>query len=384
MFSMQIKDILHKKLKTSMKIGILTYHRAENYGALLQAYATMTYLRSNGHEVSFVDYWPKYHSDYFSLFPLGIYRERNIKGKIMILLRLALWGIPKFIRKSRLQRFMHMRLGVSRLPLFTNDDCKSENYDVVVYGSDQIWRKQNLGGVGFDSWYFGSNNVQSQRKVVYAGSMGAVSLDRKDEAFVLQQMKNFDALSVREKDLHDFLSSKRIESQLVCDPVFLLSKDEWMEVASKKTPHKKYILFYNLLNSPESVYFANQLSKKTGLPIIEINKYLGLSRFLHRRYVSCASVERFLGLIRDAEYVVSNSFHGVAFSIIFEKRFFAVGMGERANRVVSLLESAGIPDRYVNGVVPSDYEEAIPYDTVKEKLDVFRKKSMYYLNQSLQ
>ena len=82
--------------------------------------------------------------------------------------------------------------------------------------------------------------------------------------------------------------------------------------------------------------------------------------------------------------MVSNSFHGVAFSIIFEKRFFAVGMGERANRVVSLLESAGIPDRYVNGVVPSDYEEAIPYDTVKEKLDVFRKKSMYYLNQSLQ
>ncbi len=367
-----------------MKIGILTYHRAENYGALLQAYATRTYLRSMGHEVSFVDYWPKYHSDYFRIFPLGRFRERNIKGKIMMLFRLTLWGIPKYIRKSRLQRFMHNRLGVSRLPLYTNDDCKSENYDVVVYGSDQIWRKQNLGGVGFDSWYFGSDNVQSLRKVVYAGSMGAVSLDSKDEAFVLQQMKNFDALSVREKDLYDFFSSKGIESQLVCDPVFLLSKDEWQEVASEKARKKKFILFYNLLNSPESVSFANQLSKKTRFPIIEINKYLGLSRFLHRRYVSCASVEKFLGLIRDAEYVVSNSFHGVAFSIIFEKRFFAVGMGGRANRVVSLLESAGIPDRYVNGVVPSYYDEVIPYDTVKEKLDVFRRNSMCYLNQSQQ
>lgn len=367
-----------------MKIGILTYHRAENYGALLQAYATMTYLRNMGHKVTFVDYWPKYHSDYFSLFPLGIFRERNYKGKIMMLFRFALWGIPKFIRKSRLQRFMHKRLCVSRLPLYTSDGCKTEQYDVVVYGSDQIWRKQNLGGVGFDSWYFGSDNVQSLRKVVYAGSMGVVSLDNKDEAFVLKQMKNFDALSVREKDLHDFFSSKGIESRLACDPVFLLSKDEWQKVASKKTPQKKYILFYNLLNSSDSVSFANQLSKKTGLPVIEINKYLSLSRFRHCRYVSCASVELFLGLIRDAEYVVSNSFHGVAFSIIFEKRFFAVGMGERANRVVSLLESAGIPDRYINSVVPPNYERAIPYDTVKENLDVFRKKSMCYLNQFIQ
>ena len=367
-----------------MKIGILTYHRAENYGALLQAYATMTFLRSMGHEVSFVDYWPKYHSDYFSIFPLGIFRKKNIKGKIMMLFRLALWGIPKYIRKSRLQRFMHKRLGVSKLPLYPNNDCKTEQYDVVVYGSDQIWRKQNLGGVGFDSWYFGSNNVQSQRKVVYAGSMGAVSLDSKDEGFVLQQMKNFDALSVREKDLHDFFSSKGIVSQLVCDPVFLLSKDEWMEVASRKSTKKKFILFYNLLNSPESVSFANQLSKKTGLPVIEINKYLCLSRFLHSRYVSCASVEKFLGLIRDAEYVVSNSFHGVAFSIIFEKRFFAVGMGGRANRVVSLLDSAGIPDRYICNGIPDYYEENIPYDTVKGNLDVFGKKSMCYLNQFTQ
>lgn len=367
-----------------MKIGILTYHRAENYGALLQAYALKTYLESLGHNVSFVDYWPKYHSDYFRLFPLSMFRKRNIKGKIMMLFRLALWGIPKYIRKSRLQQFMHKRLGVSKMPLYTNDDCKTEQYDMVVYGSDQIWRKQKLGGVEFDSWYFGSDNVQSLRKVVYAGSMGAVSLDSKDEAFVLQQMKNFDALSVRERDLHDFFSSKGIESQLVCDPVFLLSKNEWQEVVSKKMPQKRYILFYNLLNSPDSVSFVNQLSKETGLPVKEINKCLSLSRFLHSRYVSCASVERFLGLIRDAEYVVSNSFHGVAFSIIFEKRFFAVGMGERANRVVSLLESSGIPDRYICNGIPFNYEEIISYDTVKEKLDVFREKSMCYLIQFIQ
>ena len=366
-----------------MRIGILTYHRAENYGALLQAYATMTYLRSMGHKVSFVDYWPKYHSDFFSIFSLGIFRKKNIKGKIMMLFRLALWGIPKYIRKSRLQRFMHKRLGVSRLPLYTNDDCKTEQYDMVVYGSDQIWRKQNLGGVGFDSWYFGSDNVQSLRKVVYAGSMGAVSLDSKDEAFVLQQMKNFDALSVRERDLHDFFSSKGIESQLVCDPVFLLSKNEWLEVASRKSTKIKYILFYNLLNSPNSVSFANQLSKKTGLPVIEINKVLNFSRFISRRYVSCASVEQFLGLISHAEYVVSNSFHGVAFSMLFERNFFAVGMGKKANRVVTLLQISGILDRYIDKDFPIDYDKPILYAVVNERINAIKQLSMCYLNQFL-
>lgn len=366
-----------------MKIGILTYHRAENYGALLQAYALKTYLESLGHNVSFVDYWPKYHSDYFRLFPLGRFRKKNIKGKIMMFFRLALWGIPKYIRKSRLQRFMHKRLGVSRLPLYTNDDCKTEQYDMVVYGSDQIWRKQNLGGVGFDSWYFGSDNVQSLRKVVYAGSMGAVSLDSKDEAFVLQQMKNFDALSVRERDLHDFFSSKGIESQLVCDPVFLLSKNEWLEVASRKSTKKKYILFYNLLNSPNSVSFANQLSKKTGLPVIEINKVLNFSRFISRRYVSCASVEQFLGLISHAEYVVSNSFHGVAFSMLFERNFFAVGMGKKANRVVTLLQISGILDRYIDKDFPIDYDKPILYAVVNERINAIKQLSMCYLNQFL-
>lgn len=367
-----------------MKIGILTYHRAENYGALLQAYATKTYLHCLGHDVSFVDYWPKYHSDYFSIFPLQVFRRRNIKGKLVMLLRFVLWGIPRYIRKFRLQGFMYDHLRLPKHPKYTGDDCKTDKYDVVVYGSDQIWRKQNLGGVGFDDWYFGTDYVQSKRKVVYAGSMGAVNLDREDESYVLQQMKNFDCISVREKDLQLFLSSKGIESQLVCDPVFLLSKEDWLKVASSSPNKKKYILFYNLLNTNESVCFANQLGKKTGLPIIEINKVLTPSRFLSRRYVSCASVERFLGLIRDAEHVVSNSFHGVAFSLIFEKRFYAVGMGERSNRVISLLESVGISDRYIVDSSLFCYDETIPYDKIKEIVDAFRNNSKNFLNESLQ
>lgn len=367
-----------------MKIGILTYHRAENYGALLQAYALKTYLRGLGHDVSFVDYWPKYHSDYFSIFPIDFFKSRNIKGKIAMIFRFVLWGIPKYIRKRRLQEFMYEHLELPQYPKYTGDACRTEEYDVVVYGSDQIWRKQNLGGVGFDGWYFGTDQVQSKKKIAYAGSMGAVNLDNEGESYVLQKMKNFDRISVREKDLQLYLSSKGVDSELVCDPVFLLSKEDWQKVACPSHDKKKYILFYNLLNSPESVCFANNLSKETGLPVIEINKVLTFSRFAQRRYVSCASVERFLGLIRDAEYVISNSFHGVAFSLIFEKTFYAIGMGKLANRVISLLESAGIPDRYIVNSTLYCYDETISYENVKEKIDAFTRLSTNYLNESLQ
>lgn len=365
-----------------MKIGILTYHRAENYGALLQAYAMKTYLQSLGHDVSFVDYWPQYHSDYFSLFPVSIFKSRNIKGKIDMLLRLALWGIPKYIRKSRLQGFMYDYLGLPQYPKYTNDDCDTEEYDVVVYGSDQIWRKQNLGGVGFDEWYFGSENVLAKKKVVYAGSMGTIDVSAKDSEYVQKMMKNFCAISVREKDLQTYLEGLGVKASLVIDPVFLLTKEQWRKIETKSSIKKKYILFYNLLNTPESKQFAEQLSLKKNLPIKEVNKTMSLYH-IGKKYISTASVEQFLQLIDGAEYVVSNSFHGVAMSIIFQKQFYAVGMGKRVNRVKTLLCNLGIEDRYVNEGQSSLFDSNIIYQGVHDSLQITTHNSQSFLSNTL-
>lgn len=331
-----------------MKIGILTYHRAENYGALLQAYALRTYLQGLGHDVEFVDYWPDYHVNYFKVFSWKRFRNANWKGKIDLLLGVTLWLYLRQTRSKRLRRFIHERLGVTGNPRYNEKSQATEPYDIVVYGSDQIWRKQNMGGVGFDDWYFGAANVRAGKKIVYAGSMGTVKTSAKDDEYVRTMMKNFECISVREADLGAYLNGLGIASQQVIDPVFLLSKEQWLEVADRKRAVQgKYILFYNLLNKPESVRFAEKLSRETGLPIKEINKKMSFSH-LGSRYISTASVEEFLRLIYDAEYVVSNSFHGVAFSLIFQKQFFAVGMGEKANRVKSLLDFAGLQERYVS------------------------------------
>jgi len=365
-----------------MKIGILTYHRAENYGALLQAYATKTYLESLGHEVSFVDYWPKYHSDYFKVFSWKSFLHSSLKSKLVKLNRLMIMGHMLYKRKHTMQQFMHEQLGLSNQPEYEDRKSVTKKYDAVIYGSDQIWRKQHLGGVLFDDWYFGSDNVRADKKIVYAGSMGKIDTDDSDDIYVKEQMSHFDHIAVRESDLQIYLQRLGVEAVQVIDPVFLLSKEQWESLFIPSFKKGRYILFYNLLNTQESVSFVKQLSKQTGLPIYEITKKTSFySHYAH--LINNASVGQFLGLVKGAEYVVSNSFHGVAFSLIFEKQFFAVGMEGKANRVISLLDSAGINDRYISSTQFKISVSQINYKIIDNRIEDIIMKSKSYLNNAL-
>jgi hypothetical protein len=366
-----------------MKIGILTYHRAENYGALLQAYATKTYLESLGHDVSFVDYWPKYHSDYFKVFSLKAFMRSSMKSKLAKLSRLLLMGYILFQRKRTMQEFMHQYLGLSLYPKYEDRSLVTEeSYDAVIYGSDQIWRKQNLDGVGFDDWYFGSNNVRADKKIVYAGSMGKIDTDAQDDSYIKKQMSNFYRIGVRETDLLDYLTKLNVNSVQVVDPVFLLTRQDWDKLVIPHRNKGRYILFYNLLNTHESISFTSQLSRQYGLPIYEITKKTSVFS-TQSHLVNNASIGEFLGLLKDAEYVVSNSFHGVAFSIIYEKQFYAVGMGAKANRVVSLLERVGIADRYIHSFQNKMPVTDINYDKTKDILKSTVERCKDYLSSAL-
>lgn len=365
-----------------MKVGILTYHRAENYGALLQAYAMMTYLRSLGHDVLFVDYWPQYHDDYFKLFPWSQIKKRKHIKKLLFFLKLVIWIRPRYVRKKNLTRFMYEHLGLSEYPVYNESSGHTERFDAVVYGSDQIWRKQNLGDVGFDDWYFGSDNIRADRKIVYAGSMGVIQSSVRDDEYVRTMMRNFNNISVREKDLQTYLSSMGVQSSLVNDPVFLLSCAQWKDLAGQHSPKGKYILFYNLLNTKESIRVAEALKKETNLPIVEITKKMSLKN-VRSRYQTTASVEQFLQLIDGAGYVVSNSFHGVAMSVIFRKQFFAAGMGERANRAKSLLGQINLSERYITDSDIFRMSREIDYQIVSKSIDEMISSSKKFFEDSL-
>lgn len=284
----------------------------------------------------------------------------------MVLLYYTLfWHQTRKWRQQNLQAFMREGLGLPSQARYHNDHDVVKEFDVVFYGSDQIWRRQHMPSYpGFDFWYFGSDNVQA-RKIAYAASMGSIDVKEDEKELLRRHLQGFEAISVREKSLKEWLASVGIQSQIVCDPVFLLRKEDWLSLANKaseRPAYQHYILVYNLLGQTPTVNFAERLSKEENLPIVEVNKkYAPFTS--GRRYCRTARVEYFISLLAHADYVVSNSFHGVALSLIFQKQFFAVGMGPRAGRVTSLLDSLRIPGRYTDvwrDVPPIDYTVVSP------------------------
>ncbi|MDL2306173.1 polysaccharide pyruvyl transferase family protein [Bacteroides sp. OttesenSCG-928-D19] len=367
-----------------MKIGILTYHRAENYGALLQAYALKTHLEKTMENVSFVDYWPIYHFEHYKIFSKKKFCSLNLRGRIAYFVHFILWGTRKYIRKYKLSKFMKTYLSISGNIKYVTEQDICKEFDIVIYGSDQIWRKQNIHDCkNYNPWYFGSNNIQAHRKIVYAGSMGVIEVEDADKSFLIGHMNNFAAISVREEDLQILLNKLDFHPQLVIDPVFLLSKEDWEKLVMRqpKLPNTKYILFYNLLNTSESEQLANSLQEKLKLPVKEINMKLAFN-CLNKKKISTASVEEFIQLIYNAEFVITNSFHGVAFSIIFKKQFYAVGMREKSSRAQSLLNLAGLDDRYIeNGEIEKFCD--INYKVVDERICEFVRCSKDFLKKAL-
>jgi hypothetical protein len=368
-----------------MKIGILTYHRAHNYGALLQAYALKTYLKSLGHQTELIDYWPEYHNEDYKLVPY--FKSRRFLSKIKAVLLLLL-GYNKIIKRTNgYKQFMSEHLEISDNPLYTTGEAMNEmEYDVAVYGSDQIWRQSNYPSFkGFSDVFFGSYLPKVKKKITYAASMGIIEVDQKDKDYLKRMLANFDALSVREEELKQLVDEIIGDNiSLVLDPVFLLPKEEWLKLNLNPTPihQEKYIFFYQLMPSKEAMDFVDRLKDYYGYKVIESRGRVEPLLFA-KRYHQTASPTDFLSLLNNAEIVVSTSFHGVAFSIVFEKQFYALGMNNNSGRVQSLLNKLDIYDRLLINTEEVDFEEKINYHQVNVKKEVLIKQSQNYLIETI-
>lgn len=359
-----------------MRIGIITFHRAHNFGAFLQAFALKTFLEEKGHDVEFVDYWPKEHAALYKVY------HREDVNSLKTLLREC---VVACYRKNKAQPFIEVQrafLKIGKKPLYEKPQQLAEiSYDLLIYGSDQIWWKSRLKGIdGFDTAYWGMHVPKSVRRASYAASMGAIELTANDRQTIRELLKGFDYISVRENQLKDTiqpLTDKTIEVNI--DPTLLLDKRHWEGYCTSIPESKeKYILYYRMMTDKEADRLVLQLSKQTGLPIVELGATIGTYRNLSK-YTKSASPFDFISLIKNAEYVVSTSFHGVAFSIIFEKQFFAIGMGNRSNRVQSLLSLLGIDQQLISCVEEMNLSSKVDYAMVKEKLGALRHKADHYL-----
>lgn len=375
-----------------MKVGIITYHRAHNYGAVLQAYALKRYLTSLSCEVDLIDYWPDYRVGMYDLVDLRFLDAR--KGLVFKVLsgckslsKLLMTYPLKKKRFDGFKSFISSEFVARKGQIIKNGQDLPAGYDLYIYGSDQIWRYNNfINHTGFDDVYWGKFPVDPRaRKVTYAASMGVINDSPEAREFLLANVDNFSSISVRERSLGDWIyvvTGKKVNQ--VLDPAFLISKEDWTEISSPDVVFsEKYVLLYNLNRSAEADKLAKKLAEKHGCEVLVLDGSVAPLKF-SSRYRGGAGPREFLSLFKNASFVVSTSFHGVVFSLIFEKQFFALGLEKNSARVTDLLSELNISERYLREIDSVNVDNHIDYKVVSPVLNEMRKKSMSYLDKEIQ
>ena len=348
-----------------MRIATITYSDAQNYGALLQAYALANYVERMGHQVHLIDY---------RAFDKRCWKPRKTVSDIFFTTLLMHQG------KRRLKRFLEFR---NRLPLTrfcaNSQDLETLNpsFDAFISGSDQVW---NCNVRVNDDFFL--RFVQSgKKKISYAPSFGSDSIpeDRKEK--VGRYIQDFDFVSARETSgakLVEELTGKR--PPVVVDPVFLLERETWEGFLSNNTlPAKPYIFVYTTQVSERLEKVVQTAHKKTGYPVVS-TQFIPHCGCKVRKDIG--PVE-FLGWIHGAKQVISTSFHATAFSVIFEKDFCVVPHSQTGARVTNLLEDLGLSEAVVTDV--SGWREDFAFSWEEPRRILAEKKafSKEYLKKAL-
>ena len=351
-----------------MKIGIVTYHRTINYGACLQAVATRVILERMGHEVYYVDYWPKYHSQVYKIFSLTKFLSLPTLGWKLRYLQF----IPE--RKSRNDNFDPF------LKRFIMPYCHSveDNYDAVIYGSDQIWRKQPKLG-DYNSFYFGDNKIKTKHHISYAASMGVLPNTKEDITKLKHFLSNFDKISVREEDLFGLVRSLGFKDvQLTLDPTLLLTSQDWDKIIeTEQYTGSPYVLIYSI-GKPDA-FNLKSIHKYAFMRNLKVKILCGTPEASgSKEYITTANPYEFLKLIRNADSVFTSSFHGLVFSLLYHKNVYA-SFKHNSNRAKTLLDSISLSERLLVPKIEVPDLKEIDYDSVQEKLQFLKDSSYNFL-----
>lgn len=387
-----------------MKIAIVTWITYRNFGTLLQGYALQSCLECMGHDTWIL-------SDQSVLGELQRNRPKETTGATEENgnqpAAARLWNLlrnPQRIHRVVLSRFfpdkycypllasqrafekfrkeyMHVHEGI----LISNLQCLDDSYDAFVCGSDQIWSVLNP----ICPYYF--LDFTRKRKIAYAPSLGTTVVSEDKMRQIVDLTKGFSALSVREFDSAIQLSQKmKRDVQWVCDPTLLHDKEFWSRFTQNTPVRKgKYLVCYFLENKPWYFQKAQEIAKSLRLPVVLIpNRY----EFLARGEVFPEAVGpcEFVSLIQNAEYVLTDSYHGSIFSLIFERpflyfqRFSETDPNSQNLRITSLFRYLDIFSVCVSEHGEYNLNSGLAYEQICERLQKFRTLSRRYLADSLE
>lgn len=351
-----------------MKVGILTFHNAYNYGAVLQTFATQEIVKSRGHDVEIINY----HNQKVD----RQYKKRIPRRKFY---RIPLTLIGKYFfnkRKEAYEKFIDKYLHLNKEVIRSAENVTFDKYDIILIGSDQLWNKKITGG--WDKMYWGDFKASpNTRRVAWSVSMNYTDLNKDDILFIKNHLENFDLISVRESDLFSFVSSltsKKVYQTL--DPTLVLPSTRWEEVCHD-VKEKGYIAVYAVQDEEKAIAFARSIASKHNKSLVIIRSYSKWNFTSENK--EYAGPDDFLSYIRHADMVVTTSFHGAVFSIIYQKQFVCPVFRDNI-RVESLLESLNIRERRVKSISEYNSLPPIDYTRVKKDLNTLREATLNVWN----
>lgn len=363
-----------------MKIGILTFACAYNYGAMLQCYALQQTLKGLGHEVEVINYRPKYLE---TEFPYGFTPLRRL---ILTIRHIITMRIP--FRVHNFNRFANFEKEYYQHSATTCHNAQEyasliADYDAIVIGSDQVW---NNRWNGTDPVWYGWHNEAKGAKlptfITYAASAGAANFNADEDALFTKYMSHFKSLLVREECLQKSLKEKyNLDSQVVLDPTLLANTETWTQWKEIKPVEGDYVLIYQGRDDDNALRIAEKIASDNNWRVICTDLYVNAKKRGIKRVL--VSPNEFVGLVNHAKCVITTSFHGTAFSLICHTPFYYVrlcdGMDERSE---SILAKIGLTSRLIekdwNGTM-----ENIDFKSADEILRAKREEDCNLLREAL-
>lgn len=361
------------------RIAIVTFHRAMNCGAMLQAYALQEVLRKK-HNAVILDYRCE-ELEYVYGYKKNFKKHLRCLGKFF--LKHNSW-VQETKRFRLFVEFSDKYFVKSARYNSKNVVDANEKFDIFIAGSDQIWNPKWSN----EDWNYYLNFADSLKRYSYAASFGGDTIDNKYKVQITKYLKTFQSILLREYSGLNLLKILDVHNRnvgVVCDPVFLLSKNEWLKRFNLNPSKKGYIFLYFATNQTNSVQLAKKLAKKMGEKVIFYNSFA--TKNIDESFENCiaAGPSEFLSLIYNADLVISTSFHALAFSLIFNVPFiYELNKEEKNNnsRLENLATIFKIKGRELQSVDDIEYEE-INWDRINACLEKYKSDSEKALFESI-
>lgn len=367
-----------------MRINVITRHAPANYGSLLQAIATQKLFQRFDYDCRIIDYIPEGETGAKVAFT-QVKEKSNWNKNLLKKAAYILSREPEYIVMHH--KFLKMRKRYLKM----TERCKNgedlekkfgKSNDIFATGSDQVWGPISNGKI--DMAYFLNFLPDNATRVAFASSFGKSNFDKDSINEIKDKLKLYKSIAVREDRAVELIQEMGIEAKQVLDPTLLITAKEWSKYISKAPKIKKYVLIYQIHNDLNLNKYAKEYAQKAKLPLLRV------SPLFHQigrggKFVWLPNLDEFLSLIKNADCLITDSFHGTAFALNFNTQFIEIlPKTGTSSRNQSILKLTKLENRIVNNLDDFRYiDEKIDFAQANKILEEKRIESLDYLENIL-